>query len=176
MNKSFALIGIFTLVLFTSSCFRDNDLYDPNKQVDIDTKILQEYFAANNITATYHNKGLFYVIHEPGAGGIPTAGNILRVNYTGKLLDGRVFDTTNEQIAKDAGIFNPNRTYAPFEYRHMTGAVIEGWDIGFQFLKVNGRATFYITSPLAYGASSPGGIIPPRGILIFDVHLISVRP
>ena len=176
MNKILALTAIFVMVLLQSSCFRENDLYDPQKQVEEDTAVLQEYFAENNISAQYHNKGLFYVIHEPGAGGIPTAGNILRVNYTGKLLDGRVFDTSYEQIARDAGIYNPNRAYVPFEFRYQTGAVIEGWDIGFQYLKENGRATFYVTSPLAYGADSPGGIIPAKGILVFDVHLISVRP
>ena len=175
MNKIFTLTAIFAMVLLQSSCFRENDLYDPQEQIEEDTIILQEYFAANNITAQYHNKGLFYVIHEPGAGGIPTAGNILRVNYTGKLLDGRVFDTSYENIARDAGIFNPNRTYEPFAFRYQTGAVIEGWDIGFQYLKENGRATFYITSPLAY-KSQPSGIIPANGILVFDVHLISVRP
>ena len=176
MNKFFALAAIFAMALLQSSCFRENDLYDPEKQLKEDTQVLQEYFAANDISAQYHNKGLFYVIHEPGAGGIPTAGNILRVNYTGKLLNGQVFDTSYEQVARDAGIFNPNRAYTPYEFRYQTGAVIEGWDIGFQYLKENGRATFYVPSPLAYGAYSPGGIIPDRGILVFDVHLISVRP
>lgn len=176
MNKIFALAAFSALVLLQSACFSDNDLYDPEKQLEDDIQVLQEYFTANNITAQFHNKGLFYVIHEPGAGNIPTAGNILRVNYTGKLLNGVVFDTSYEQVARTAQIFNPSRAYVPFEFRYQTGAVIEGWDIGFQYLKENGRATFYVPSPLAYGAYSPGGLIPDRGNLVFDVHLISVRP
>jgi FKBP-type peptidyl-prolyl cis-trans isomerase FkpA len=178
-TNSYFVLLLGLIVFGLQSCFKD-DFYDPEKQLEKDVKTIQKHLQERNITDfIYHNKGLFVVVKEPGSGKIPTAGNRLRVDYKGYLLDGRVFDTSIEQEARNAGIYNPQRNYSPFEFTYLANPkqVIDAWDIGFQYLKENGKATFYVPSPLGYGQYPPqGSIIPNRGILVFDVHLISVNP
>lgn len=175
MLRAFSLIVIGFVLL--TACNQDSGLFDPEKQKERDIETLQKHFAEKGLSPQYHNKGLFYIIHEPGSGRIPTAGNTLVVNYTGYFLDGSVFDTNLEQVARTAGIFNPARSYVPFTFRFRDNPprVIEGWDIGFEFLKENGRATLFLTSGLGYGNRSVGSI-PPNSILVFDVELLQVRP
>ena len=100
--------------------------------------------------------------HIVGEGAQPCAGQTLVVNYTGKLEDGTVFDSSTM----------PGRT--PFEFQVGTGQVIQGWDEGFMSITEGTKATLTIPSNMAYGM--PGkGPIPPNATLIFDVELIEVK-
>lgn len=170
-NRIFLIFFLFPALL---ACNTDSGLFDPEEQMDLEIEQFQAYFAANNLSPQFHNRGLFYLIHDEGAGRIPTSGNTLVVHYKGYFLDGTVFDTSMEQAARDAGIYNPSRSYTPIQFSFKRGAVIEGWDLGFEFLKEGGKATFFITSNLAYKDSGRGSI-PPNTPLIFDVELLEVR-
>ena len=100
--------------------------------------------------------------HVVGDGAQPAIGQTLVVDYTGKLEDGTVFDSSTM----------PGRT--PFEFQVGTGQVIQGWDEGFMSLTEGTKATLTIPSNMAYGM--PGnGPIPPNATLIFDVELIEVK-
>ena len=101
--------------------------------------------------------GLKYVIHEQGQGEHPQAGQAVSVSYYGVLPDGTMFD-------------NSYRTGQPFEFLLGAGQVIQGWDQGIALLKEGGKATFFIPSELAYGATGRGSI-PPNSELIFYVEL-----
>jgi FKBP-type peptidyl-prolyl cis-trans isomerase len=172
-TPTFLCLFLFIPVLL--SCNTDSGLFDAEEQMDMEIEQFQAYFAANNLNPQFHNRGLFYLIQEEGAGRIPTSGNTLVVHYKGYFLDGTVFDTSIEQVARDAGLYNPGRTYNPFQFRFKQGAVIQGWDIGFEFLKEGGKATFFVTSALGYGNRAVGSI-PANTPLIFDVELLEVRP
>jgi len=86
------------------------------------------------------------------------------VNYTGKLLDGTIFDSN-----KDPKFGHVQ----PFSFTLGAGMVIKGWDEGMQLLKLGGRATFYIPSSLAYGPQGSGSI-PPNAVLVFDVEVTGI--
>ena len=90
--------------------------------------------------------------------------NKVVVNYTGKLEDGSIFDSS----------LNPGRE--PFTFTLGVGSVIKGWDMGVKGMKVGGKRKLTIPSELGYGANGAGGgIIPPNATLIFDVELLEVE-
>ncbi len=104
--------------------------------------------------------GLKYVTVTEGTGAAPTATDMVTVHYTGRLLDGTVFDSSVQRGEP-----------ATFPLQ----AVIKGWTEGLQLMKEGGTTVFYIPSDLAYGEmGTPGGPIPPNAPLIFEVELIKI--
>jgi FKBP-type peptidyl-prolyl cis-trans isomerase FkpA len=94
-----------------------------------------------------------------GTGNTAQAGTIITVNYTGKLQDGSVFDSS---IGRE-----------PYQFTLGMGQVIPGWDQGLQGMKVGGKRLLIVPASLAYGAQG-NGPIPPNATLIFEVTLLSV--
>ena len=104
--------------------------------------------------------GLEYQVVKEGTGAKPKATDTVKVNYTGTLLDGTVFDSS----AKNGG---------PISFA--VNQVIAGWTEGLQLMPVGSKFTFWIPSNLAYGEKgTPGGPIGPNAALKFDVELLSV--
>lgn len=132
----------------------------------VDEKKLTEYFAKNNIKAQKTASGLYYKIVEPGTGAKPEKGQNVSVNYTGKTLDGNVFDSNVDPQFQHV---------EPLTFPVATGRVIKGWDEGLLLLNKGAKAVFYIPSYLAYGAQSPSPAIPANSVLIFDVELIDIK-
>jgi FKBP-type peptidyl-prolyl cis-trans isomerase len=143
-------------------------------QTAMDAQILQDYLSQENIDAEVHDSGLRYVVVEQGSGPLAENGQHVNVNYTGKLLNGQVFDTSNSDLAKEAGLYNPGRPYVPYSFQLGTGSVIPGWDIGIGLLNAGTKAILYVPSKLAYGTRGSGAGIPPNSILVFDVELVSI--
>ncbi len=149
------------------------------KQLEIDTQLIEEYIAENNIQATKTESGLFYVIEEAGSGSEIESGDTAYVHYAGYLLDGTVFDTSMKEIAQESGVYNEQRDnaggYGPLEVVVGQGRVIPGWDEGLGLLKQGDKAKFIIPSTLAYGDRETGGAIKANSILIFDVEITDVQ-
>ena len=104
--------------------------------------------------------GLAYKVLTTGTGANPKATDQVTVHYTGKLIDGKVFDSSVKR--GQPATFPLNR-------------VIPGWTEGLQLMKKGGKSTFYIPSNLAYGERGAGGVIPPNATLIFEVELIDIK-
>lgn len=103
--------------------------------------------------------GLQYVVEKEGTGKSPKADDQVTVHYTGRLLNGKVFDSSVSR--GEPATFPLNR-------------VIPGWTEGLQLMKEGGKTVFFIPSDLAYGANGAGPDIPPHSTLIFEVELIKV--
>lgn len=103
--------------------------------------------------------GLQYVVEKEGEGAQPTATDEVTVHYTGKLLNGQVFDSSVKR--GEPATFPLNR-------------VIPGWTEGVQLMKEGAKYTFFIPSDLAYGPQGIPNAIPPHSTLIFEVELIKV--
>lgn len=108
------------------------------------------------------NSGLEYIETSAGTGEQAVAGKTVRVHYTGKLQNGKVFDSS---IPRGE----------PIEFTLGVGRVIKGWDEGIALMKVGGKAQLVIPPQLGYGERGAGGVIPPNATLIFDVELVSVK-
>lgn len=103
--------------------------------------------------------GLQYKIIKAGNGPIPKATDKVKVNYEGKLIDGKVFDSSYER--NQPASFNVN-------------GVIKGWGEAVQLMSVGSTWELYIPENLAYGENSPKSI-PPGSVLIFKVELLSIE-
>ena len=120
---------------------------------------LAEYLTKNKIEANPTESGLYYVMTTEGNGEKPVAGQMVKVHYTGKLLDGTVFDSSverGEPISIPIGV----------------GQVIPGWDEGIQMMSKGEKGVLYIPYYLAYGERQAGEKIVPFSNLIFEVELV----
>ncbi|HET6280232.1 MAG TPA: FKBP-type peptidyl-prolyl cis-trans isomerase [Polyangia bacterium] len=98
-----------------------------------------------------------------GTGEVANRGKTVSVHYTGRLTDGKQFDSSLERGQ-------------PIQFPLGTGMVIKGWDLGIEGMKVGGKRKLTIPPNLAYGErGTPGGPIPPNATLVFDVELTAVK-
>jgi FKBP-type peptidyl-prolyl cis-trans isomerase len=104
--------------------------------------------------------GLQYEIMKEGTGKTPKATDEVTVNYVGKLLNNKVFDSSYDRGQPATFMLN---------------GVIPGWTEGLQLMKEGAKYKFYIPYNLAYGEQGAGNDIPPGATLIFEVELISVQ-
>lgn len=135
---------------------------------------LEEYIKKNNLKVKTTESGLKYVITKEGTGKTPERGEVVKVNYVGKLFNGRVFDTSIEAEAKKAGLEQPGRKYEPLNIPIGVGQVIPGWDEGIMLLNKGAKATLLIPNKLAYGMNSPSKDIPAGAPLLFEVEVIDI--
>ena len=105
--------------------------------------------------------GLQYEVLEAGEGESPKASDTVKVHYTGKLIDGTVFDSSVDR--GEPATFGVTQ-------------VIPGWVEALQLMKPGAKWRLFIPSQLAYGPQGAGGVIGPNQTLIFDVELIAVNP
>jgi peptidylprolyl isomerase len=105
--------------------------------------------------------GLFYSIDKQGTGSKATKGQTVSVHYTGKLLDGTVFDSSY-------------RRNEPISFKLGQNQVIAGWEEGISLLSQGAKAKLVIPSHLGYGASGAGGVIPPNATLVFELELVTI--
>nr|MBI1232262.1 FKBP-type peptidyl-prolyl cis-trans isomerase [Cytophagales bacterium] len=123
---------------------------------------------------TVGESGVVLLITETNESGrLPVNGDTVRVDYTGYLLDGTIFDTSVKSIAEEEGLFNPNRPYEPFSVRLGMSAVIVGWHIALSRLREGEKATVLIPSFYGYGTTD-NGPIPRNSVLVFDLDVVSV--
>jgi FKBP-type peptidyl-prolyl cis-trans isomerase FkpA len=146
-----------------------------SKYVEDEQNMLAAYLQENNISQAPTPSGMYLLESLKGKGKKAERGKMVKVNYTGRLLDGTIFDTSIEAEAKNAGLYNPQRQYGPLDFELGAGQVIRGWEEGIGYMNVGGKATLIIPSSLAYGPSGAGGIIAPYSTLIFDVELVDVK-
>lgn len=103
--------------------------------------------------------GLQYEIIKEGDGPKPAASDEVEVHYTGKLIDGTVFDSSEERgVPATFGVTQ----------------VIPGWVEALQLMSAGSKWRLYIPSQLAYGPAGAGNVIGPNSTLIFDVELLKV--
>ena len=131
------------------------------KMGEINAKAGEEFLTENGKRAEVKTtaSGLQYEVIKEGDGPQPNADDQVVVHYTGKLIDGTVFDSS-----EDRGV---PATFGVTQ-------VIPGWVEALQLMKAGSTWRLFIPSALAYGPQGAGNIIGPNATLIFDVSLIEV--
>lgn len=151
--------------LFLTACQKDAEVVAAQDYSAIDEDLIKKYLSDNAITtAQKQPSGLYYV---PGAanpaGTRAVAGRTVSVLYTGKLLNGTVFDASSQH------------GNVPLGFVLGQGRVIAGWDEGIALMRKGEKGQLLIPSALGYGARGAGSSIPPNAVLRFDVELVDVQ-
>jgi len=120
------------------------------------------YVEKNWPEARKTNTGIRYIVLREGTGAKPKPGDKVAVLYVGRLLDGKIFDQT-----QDAG--------HPFVFRVRRDQVIEGWDQVLQLMKVGEKRLVIIPPELAYGTRGQPPKIGRNATLVFEVELMEIR-
>ncbi len=153
MKRQFLLFGL--LIILFSACKKTS--FNTPKQAQIDDDKIKAYIAANHIDVTKDPSGIYYKIVTPDTGAHPTLADTAQVTYTGKLLNGTVFDTQSGYIIP-------------------LSSVVKGWQIGLPLMGSDGKAPYcrlrlIIPSALGYGAVAQTNI-PANSVLDFTIDLI----
>lgn len=138
-----------------SGCAKEEKGCTPvDPQVE-ETQIIN-YAIANGMTVVKHPSGMFYQIIDAGTGLSPTTNATIKAIYTGKLLNGTIFD---------------------YETMEATlSGLIEGWQIGMPLIKKGGKIKLIIPSALAYGCNGNSNKkIGANQVLFYDITLVDVK-
>jgi hypothetical protein len=110
--------------------------------------------------ATTMKSGLQYTDLTVGKGDPVPAGATVTVHYTGRLVEGKKFDSSRDR--EQPATFSLER-------------VIRGWQEGIPGMRVGGRRKLIIPPELAYGERGARGVIPPNATLVFDVQVLAIK-
>ncbi len=135
---------------------------------------LAQYAQEHGIKEQPTEEGLYIVVNKKGNGQKVEIGRDVAINYTGRLLDGKVFDTSIEKIAKENNLYNANRPYEPLAYKVGEMSLIRGWEMGILNQPAGSKLTLIIPSSLGYGPRQNGNI-PANSPLLFDIEIVSVK-
>lgn len=156
MKKIKVLLLLLTFSTILINGCKKSDPYDANAQLAKDDELIRSYLTANNITATKHESGVYYVISEPGSGNVTyTTSTSVKVHYKLRLLDGQLIEQSTTPLS---------------EY---LGELILGWQIGVPLIQEGGKIRLFVPSVYAYGPQATGKI-PANAVLDFDIELLDV--
>lgn len=130
-------------------------------QAQIDDRILAAYVTAKGLTMTKDPSGVYYSVSAVGSGTYPiTINSTVETSYTGRLLDGTVFDSNTD---------------ASFNLNPGTEVPLRGWaKVLVGRIERGGKVRMLIPSRLAYGPAGSGTTIPANAPLDFDVEVLAV--
>lgn len=153
--KYIIFIAVAVIIIFAAM------QYKPNATSPISTTNITDTTTTTNNITTMPN-GLIIEDVKVGTGAEAKKGTLITVHYVGTLDNGTKFDSS-----RDRG--------EPFVFPLGQGMVIQGWEQGFEGMKVGGIRKLTIPSALGYGAAGAGAAIPPNATLHFEVELLGVR-
>lgn len=126
-------------------------------QVDLDDRIIREFLAAKNLTATKDVSRVYYITNQTGSGtDAITSASTLKLNYTGRLLNGTVFDSSTDG-----------------KFSSTLANLIKGWGKIVPKYTKGAKFRVIIPSDLAYGTAGYGQI-PANSVLDFDIEIVDV--
>jgi FKBP-type peptidyl-prolyl cis-trans isomerase len=176
----YRLIALATLLLGAASIVSCIDPDQSQEVIDMENKEqIEKYLEDNPMTAAKEFKDVtnsVYMFWEVSTD--PQVNQLLRldtvkVNYTGRLLNDSIFDTSFEQLAKDKGIYNSGRKYIPLDFP-LGGGVISGFEFAVSLMRAGEKATVIFPSRLGYGSETRDRI-PANSPLIFELELLEVK-
>lgn len=124
-------------------------------------ELIANYVKENNIKAQPNANGLYVIVKKQGKGTKVAVGRQVAIHYTGRLIDGTVFDSSvgNEPLSYVVGQMG----------------LIRGWEEGVMGQPEGTQLQLIIPSAMGYGPQGAGQMIPPYSTLIFDLDIVSVK-
>ena len=146
------------VLYFTVRMDKVKTMTDFEEEEDI---AINNYITENNVTVDPTESGLYYIETEKGKGRKIATGDSVSVHYTGKFLDGTVFETS---IGSE-----------PLTFVLGVQPMIEGFVEGILRMNQGGKATLILPFEIAYGMSHPMSSIPPFTPLVFELEVVKVN-
>jgi len=160
MNKNLTILLIFVVIVIVLVGAYFIFFGDKNENKEFEENLTNNI--NNQIKVKSLEDGLQIIDEIIGTGAEAKAGDIISVNYTGTLVDGKKFDSS----------YDRNQS---FSFVLGAGQVIKGWDEGVAGMKIGGKRKLVIPPALAYGDQELGnGLIPANSTLVFEVELLGV--
>ncbi len=131
----------------------------------VEQEKIKNYLAENKLDVQPTADGIYILSVEHGNGPKVENGKTIKVNYTGRYLDGQIFDSSDTTQAPQA--------HDPIEYVVGQQSMIPGWEKAMAEMEEGGKARVLIPSNMAYGKNSM--MIPPYSTLLFDFEVLSVK-
>lgn len=159
------VLCLFCAVCFLSGCFKkENDCAPKNISASSDEiRAVSEYLNSQSITATKHDRGLFYKVIQEGYGNSPSICSDVRVKFSGRLASGAEFEHNDDVI------LNVKLT-------------MEAWRIMLPMMKPGSKVMLYVPPSLGYGnegkTDKPTGAVlvaPNTPVIIYEITLIEVK-
>lgn len=139
-------------------------------QLEKDDKAIKEYLAKNNIKAEKAARGTYVEITKPGEGALLDTSVVAKVNYTGRTIEGEMFDSNTDPSKGHVEPFLVNLTTDG----SLGSPVIQGWYDGLKLMKKGSVGRLFIPSTLAYGKFGRPPVIKSNDILIFDIEVLDI--
>lgn len=155
------LIPVFLLTACSKSEYSNADAFnDVEKTIAEQEVMIQEYIRVHNLTMERDFSGLYFKIEDPGDSAHMTLNSVPTINYTRSNLKDSVFDSSFGDT--------------DFDGRALKDHII-GWQIGLQKIGKGGKIFMIIPSPLAFGSTNIGNIIPANTVLVCNVELVDFK-
>lgn len=167
-------LGLVFILAILSACVSESE--NAEVMLSKEKMAFEAYIEANQIEGVRVEREpalgfIFIWLEESNSGVKPEPLDTIEVDYIGRLVDNLVFDTSIESVAREVGIFNPQRNYQPLKYLHDVGSVIIGFDYAISKMDFGDKMIAFIPSIYAYGRAGQGNI-RPNTPLIFELHLM----
>ncbi|WP_186757392.1 FKBP-type peptidyl-prolyl cis-trans isomerase [Echinicola salinicaeni] len=178
MNSIKIILSALLISGVLTSCLEEQET--PQEIYQRDLEKIDEYLSTSDYPYVEmdqdENTGIVVLWEHKSYSGIePEEGDTLHVDYTGMLLNESVFDSSNEDIARDNRIYNSNRDYVPLEIKYLhDNDYIYGFLLGLSKMEEGDRARVIMPSYYGYGNVDQGSRIPANSVLMFDLDLIEV--
>ncbi len=170
MNILFRALALFALLVTLAACNKDDDVPEVELGIpppawktgitfidptNIPDSLVNRFVRANNMDTVQTASGLVYQIDEPGGAEKPSSTSTVTVHYRGYLLNGRIFDQTDERGPRT---FNLD-------------GLIPAWKEGIPKLGRGGRMWMVVRPGLAYG-NRASDRIPANSVIVFEIQLL----
>ena len=176
----FRFVSSITLLLGSLSLFSCVDADQTQEAIlERDKEAIEKYIQENPITGVkeysepFEGFYMFWQVSVKDERNSIPRGDTVSVNYVGKTLSNKIFDTSIEQVAKDNGIYSSSRRYEPLRYAIGYGFTITGFEFAISMMHPGEKATVIFPSRLGYGTQSSGEI-PANSPLIFELELAQI--
>ncbi len=146
-------------VIFMQSCVKGTDY----EAAELDQ--INEYLRTNNITTQPKESGLYYIEHLAGTGSSPEVGDSISINYIGRRLNGYIFITNLEDVAKQFNLWSMYEEYKPYTFMVGDTNMIIGINEGVTYMNEGASASILLPSKLAFNDYSA---------VIYDIELLKV--
>lgn len=174
--KRFGL-GILSILVLFGSCISEEENFSLRLEQDKDA--ILAYLSENQMPSAKEFKDEVQGVYIFWENVMTTEyeiqiGDTLLIDYTGKLLNNTIFDTTNDSIATANNIRNPQRAYEPYPYIVGRDRFIQGFEFALSKMQEGDKVITLFPSFYGYG-TTPQGNIPANSPLIFEIDLVQIK-